>query len=218
LATPPFDFFSKIEGFFLTLWHRFIVLDCEKPERKTMKLEHTMILSSIAFAAALLVTPVTETVWAGALNEKRILRKAGGPSQGTIDFVATVTPAGDPTNPVTLPPQVRTGSLVIPRRKGRVRARTIHGPDPNPSLDTVTSGRLGTAKVSRNGKRIRYVAPKAENSYFDGDGAFKGRTNAVTKIQGKRTVTTARFQGQRVNASSGDTESAVGKAKGKGRF
>ena len=162
---------------------------------------------------------------ADALNEKRILRKAGGESKGTINLDVTTTPysMGVPGMSTTQPTQKRSGDAMIPTKEGKAKSLIVHLGQPGPTNDTVSRGRVKKADVSRSGKVIKYAGVGTGQPVFDNDGDYYGSGKGTSKIRGSKVITTGTFKGKRTLRDMMTTEilevkTVKGTAEGKSKF
>jgi hypothetical protein len=161
---------------------------------------------------------------ADAVNENRILRKAGGESKGSITLKVTVTPytGGIPDAPSTST-ETRTGDVQIPTKEGKGKSLVDHESSPGSTLDSTTKGKVKKADVARNGKSIKYAGAGAAEALFDSDGDYNGSAKGVAKIRGSKVVTTGSFKGGRTVRDGMTTEvtevtTVTGTGKGTGKF
>lgn len=182
---------------------------------QTMKTIHLAILSSC-------LLPVL--VKADAVNEGRILRKAGGESKGQINLRVTTIPytMGVPDAPVVTN-ETRTGDVKIPTGEGKAKSVVDHESEPGGLYDTTTQGKVKKAVVSRTGTVIKYAGNGTAEPVFDSDGGFVGTGKATSKIRGGNVISTSTFRGGRtVRDDMTDEVTEVttveGDGKGKSRF
>lgn len=159
-----------------------------------------------------------------AVNEKRILRKAGGESKGTITLKITVTPytGGIPDEPMTST-ETRSGDVKIPAKEGAAKTIVDHESAPGPTLDSTTAGKVKKADVARNGKSIKYSGNGTAQPLFDSNGNFGGSAKGVSKIRGSKVVTSGTMKGSRTLRDSMTTlvtevTTVTGTGKGTGKF
>lgn len=160
---------------------------------------------------------------ADAVNEKRILRKAGGESKGSINLRITTIPytMGMPDAPV-VSTTTRTGDVKIPTGEGNASSVVDHESDPGPLNDTTAEGKVKKAVVSRNGTVINYSGTGTAEPVFDSNGDYTGSVKATSKIRGGNVTSTSTFRGSRtlVDGMSVVTEviTVDGDGKGKSKF
>jgi len=177
----------------------------------------TIVLSLLA------VCVMPTVVKADAVNENRILRKAGGESKGQINLRITTIPytMGMPDAPV-LSTETRTGDVKIPTGEGKATSLVDHESTPGPLNDTTAEGKVKKAVVSRTGTVIKYTGNGTAEPVFDSNGDFLGSIKAVSKIRGANVVSTSTFRGSRIvrDGMSVVTEvkTVEGDGKGKSRF
>ncbi len=168
------------------------------------------IPSFLGLAGAVLV--LAGTVRADALNEDRILRKAGGIAEGKMTNVRFSVNGGPIQNSFD-----RTGKVRIPVDEGPEQTKLIHGPSPDPEFNTLTKGRVTKADVLRLGKLVSY-AGTGFNDYFDDHRNFRGGGRAHSAIRGSKVISSGDGGGSRVNTSSGNHERAFTDVSAKGNF
>lgn len=161
---------------------------------------------------------------ADAVNENRILRKAGGESKGFIKLDVTSTPynMGTPGMPTTQPTQKRTGDAKIPTREGKAKSVVDHLSQPGTTFDTVSKGKVKKADVSRSGKVIKYAGTGTGQPVFDDDGDYNGSGKGTSRIRGSKVVTSGTFKGKRIlrdlMSEIVEVTTVNGSAEGKGNF
>src|SRR5690349_17920597 len=104
------------------------------------------------FASVLLLAFGAKTARADAVNEDRVLRKAGGIADGKMTNVKFSVNGG-----ALLPSFDRTGKARIPVDDGPEKTTVIHGPVPDPNFNTLTQGKVTKADVQRLGKLVAYA-------------------------------------------------------------
>ena len=156
---------------------------------------------------------------ADALNENRILRKAGGPTDGTLTHVL-VTSTHPGFAPVTQASFDRTGSAKIPKSEGKAKSLVEHEGLASSPLNTVTQGKVKQADVKQNGRKIKYEAVgSAVSLNYYGDGpAFTGKSKATSTIRGKKVFTIAKLLGSRLLSDGETTQVATAVASGTGKY
>jgi hypothetical protein len=160
---------------------------------------------------------------ADAVNENRILRKAGGESKGSINLRITTIPysMGMPDAPV-VSNTTRTGDVKIPTGEGNASSVVDHESAPGPLNDTTTAGKVKKAVVSRNGSVIKYSGNGNAEPVFDSNGNYTGSAKATSKVRGGNVISTSTFRGSRtvVDGMSVVTEviTVEGDGKGKSKF
>lgn len=185
--------------------------------------ERREIMKPIQLLIALsLLSPVLAK--ADAVNENRVLRKAGGESKGSITLKITVTPytGGVPDAPSTST-ETRTGDVQIPTKEGKGKSLVDHQSSPGPTLDSTAEGKVKKADVARNGKSIKYAGVGTTESLFDNDGDYNGSAKGVSKIRGAKVVTTGTMSGSRTVRDSmtsviTEVTTVSGTGKGTGKF
>lgn len=162
---------------------------------------------------------------ADAVNENRILRKAGGESKGFIklDVTTTTYSMGVPDMTTTEPTQKRTGDAKIPTGEGKARSVIDHLSQPGPDNDTITQGKVKKADVSRSGKVIKYAGVGTGQPVFDNNGDYNGSGKGTSKIRGSKVFTSGSFKGKRILRDLMTTEilevtNVKGSAQGKSNF
>lgn len=168
---------------------------------------------SFFILAAVLVGTVS--VKADAVNEKRILRKAGGPADGTLSNV--IVKLYDPQGNFVMESNLgtRTGSVKIPNSTGKAKSMVEHG-GPEDGLDGTAAGKLKKAKVTRGGKKIVYKANGTAEPVLDDEGLFSGSGSAVSTIKGSKVKSAAKLRGARTLMDGGsEVVTAVATATGK---
>lgn len=156
-------------------------------------------------------------VHADTVNEKRVLRKAGGLADGELTNVVFTT--SGPSGTVTEESFDRQGKAKIPKKDGNTETPVKHG-GPEDGLDTRSEGDVKKAKVKRNGKVIKYVAKGDAGSLsLDGDGpAYSGVARATSKIRGKKVATKAKLSGSRTLSDGVTVQSATATASAESKF
>jgi hypothetical protein len=161
---------------------------------------------------------------ADAVNENRILRKAGGESKGEINLRITTVPydMGVPDAP-TVSNETRTGDVKIPTGEGNAKSVVDHQSTPGPTNDTTTEGKVKKAVVSRTGAVIKYSGNGTAEPVFDSDGKFNGSGKATSKVRGGNVISTSTFRGSRtvLDGMSGEVTEVItveGDGKGKSKF
>lgn len=193
-----------------------IVLASNLHPSQNMKTIHLVILS-------LCLLPVLAK--ADAVNENRILRKAGGESKGTVTLRVTTTPYSMGVPDAPNPPFVstRTGDVKIPTGDGNAKSVVDHESKPGPLNDTTAKGKVKKAAVSRNGKVIKYSGIGSAEPVFDSNGNFNGSGKATSKIRGAKVISTATFRGSRtlrdeMTDQVTEVTNVSAAAKGKSKF
>ena len=180
------------------------------------------IMKSIRILVALFLLPPA-LAKADAVNENRILRKAGGESKGSITLTISVIQylGGVPSLPSTTT-ETRTGDVHIPTKEGKAKSIADHLSAPGPTLDSTTEGKVKKADVARNGKSIKYSGNGTAGAVLDSDGDYTGSAKGVSKIRGSKVVSTCTMKGSRtvideitLDVDSVTTVSGTGKGTGK---
>jgi hypothetical protein len=166
---------------------------------------------------------------ADALNEKRILNKAGGESDGKIKnvIVATSYVNGDGTvsDPIFESSFDREGSVKIPKKDGDTKTVVEHG-GPEKGFDGIADGDVKKAKVKRNGKTIVYkavgklepvaletaAAPEPDPTMLD------GVAKATSKIRNTKVVTTGGSFGTRAIYGGTALQEVTVEVRGIGKY
>lgn len=176
---------------------------------KITTLSHSFFILAVALGGIV-------SVKADAVNEKRVLRKAGGPVDGTLTNV--IVKLYDPEGMFVSESNEgnRTGSVKIPKSTGKTTSTVEHG-GPEEGLDGTAAGRVKKAKVTRGGKKIVYKGNGSAEPVLDEDGLFSGSGSAVSTIKGSKVKSTAKLQGART-LMTGEVEVVTAVAKGKGKF
>lgn len=166
---------------------------------------------------------------ADALNEKRILNKAGGESDGKIKNVVVSTSYingdGSASNPIVESSFDREGSVKIPKKDGDAKAVVEHG-GPESGFDGTADGDVKKAKVKRNGKTIVYkgvgelepVALETNAAPLADDTMLDGVAKATSKIRNTKVVTTSKLVGRRPIYEGSAYQEVTGDARGIGKF
>jgi hypothetical protein len=149
---------------------------------------------------------------ADAVNEDRVLRKAGGIAEGKMTNVKVRINGGPLQDSFN-----RTGKVRIPTDEGPERSVVIHGPVPDADFNTLTQGNVKRADVLRLGKLILYSGV-GTNQYFDGFGTFAGGGVARSTVRGPKVISSGSVRGARVNSSTDDTESAQSDGSSRSNF
>lgn len=156
------------------------------------------------------------TAEADSVNEKRVLKKAAGQSEGSFTNVVVTTVFADMSPPTTVPSFDRTGSVKIPKKKGSSSTTVVHD-GPERENDTVATGAVRKPKVKRKGKKIVYKGAGQATPLFDNDSNFTGQVRATSKVKGKKVKSKGAVSGSRVKAN-GDVEYVSGNVAGEGKF
>ena len=156
------------------------------------------------------------SVQADSVNEKRVLKKAGGNTEGMLTNIVITTVYADMSPTTTVTSFDRTGEVKIPKKKGSTATTVVHGGEER-DLDSNASGSVKKPKVKKNGKKIVYKASGQTTPIFDSDTNFSGGGKAVSKVKGKKVKTTGSVSGSRVKMN-GDVESVTANVEGQGKF
>lgn len=155
---------------------------------------------------------------ADAVNENRVLRKAGGVSKGVLKNieVTNIYATGGSNSFKTFN---RSGSVKIPKSDGKAKSKVKHS-GPGTGLNTKTDGKVKKADVKRNGKAIKYVGKgESEPLPFEyPNHPFMGTARATGKVRGKSVVTTAKLKGKRNIDDLSLKQKVTGTARGKGHY
>ncbi len=178
-----------------------------------MKKRSTIKFILAGLACSVFVFP---SVQADSVNEKRVLKKAGGTSEGTLSNVVITTIFADMSPTTTITSFDRTGAATIPKKKGSTSSTVVHG-GPERDLDSSATGQVKKPKVKRKGKKIIYKGAGQVTPIFDDDTNFSGEGRAVSKVKGKKVKTTGSVAGSRVKMN-GDVEIVSANVEGEGKF
>ena len=178
-----------------------------------MNTHKALSLLLTGFASSVLLFGTTH---ADSANEKRVLKKAAGNTEGSFTNVVVTTVFADMSPTTTVSSFDRTGSATIPKKKGSSSATVVHG-GPERELDSGASGTVKKPKVKRKGKKIVYNGTGQVTPIFDMDSNFEGEVKAVSKVKGKKVTTTGTVSGSRTKMN-GDVEFVSGNVEGEGKF
>jgi len=170
------------------------------------------ILTTLTVTLAFLATSHADSV-----NEKKVLKKAGGNVDGDLfNLVRTTTPDGGGT-PIVETSFDRTGSVKIPKKKGSASSTVVHD-GPERDLDSTSSGRVTKTKVKRGGSKVKYNGQGETTPILESDLTnFTGSVQATSKVKGKTVKPNGNIEGSRVKMN-GDTEFVTGNVSGEGKF
>lgn len=175
---------------------------------------------SLFFAPAILAALVAGTcqLHADALNEKKILRKAGGKTTGEVtDIQVTNTDQFGMTTTFTT--FDRSGAVKMPKAEGDGKSKIKHD-GPEREYDTMTDGDVKKADVSRNGKKIKYVGKGEIGAlpFEHPNHPFEGTGRATGKVRGKNVVTKGTVKGKRDIDDISVSQKVNADVKGEGKY
>lgn len=200
---------------FLLICHRSDLMNsvlCNFTPYPTMKQSQRFWIPKGGLIAGLFLLMTPCLVKADAVNEDRVLRKAGGIADGKMKNVKFRVNGGPEQSSFN-----RTGKVRIPTSEGPEKSVVIHGPVADADFNTLTQGNVKRADVLRLGKLILYSGI-GTNQYFDDLGAFKGGGTARSNVRGSKVVASGSVRGTRTNTSTDDLESATSDGSAVGAF
>lgn len=155
-------------------------------------------------------------VHADSVNDNRIIRKAGGVSEGELKnveilfiYLSGFTESYQGYN--------HSGKVKIPKSEGDAKTKVKSTEPGEKGTNNIADGEVKKADVKRNGKLINYAGKgEIENDEFP-DQPLMGTGKATGKVRGSKVVTSGDLKGNR-NLGDEVTQKVSGFVRGKGRY